>query len=72
MTQVEGCEDAEISDVNLKPPISLKDHRLSWEEGGKGSLHLQRPQDVLPSEWGSSSCPHAPLLWAGHLNTPPL
>lgn len=47
MTQVEGCEDAEISDVNLKPPISLKDHRLSWEEGGKGSLHLQRPQDVL-------------------------
>lgn len=72
MTQVEGCEDAEISDVNLKPPISLKDHRLSWEEGGEGQPPPAEASGCAASEWGSSSCPHAPLLWAGHLNTPPL
>lgn len=33
MTQVEGCEDAEISDVDLKPPISK---RSSAVLGGRG------------------------------------
>lgn len=37
MTQVEGCEDAEISDVDLKPPISKRSSAVLGGRGGRAA-----------------------------------